>query len=129
MPPYGTSSGTTWIAAPMAMSGETLTSPVQHRRNPNHALFNERDRAIVDAVIEGEIQGINATKRDKRDKQTPESSPHGYGPRMINCNPAGACLGSQLRPEGTLGNGARIFGKFTMEVNTWSLGWVSRTRP
>ncbi|ACO68155.1 predicted protein [Micromonas commoda] len=130
MPPWESS---TWDPSPSCRSGdpnEDLTLPA--KMNMNHALFNERDRAIVDAVIEGEIQGINATGLTspwRSRKLQSFSLLMDMILRMINDIQARAAVAPNCDPEGTCyGNGATTtvfefnFKKLAFGISAWDAG-------
>jgi hypothetical protein len=119
MPP---SESPTWDPSPACRSGdanEDLTLPA--KMNMNVALFNHRDRRIVEAIVEGEIEGMNATNIENPWKSRKlQGSFKSYlkpyqGP---TCDPEGSCFGNEETTE--------VFGfnfkKLTFSINAWDMG-------
>ena len=130
MPPWESS---TWDPSPSCRSGdpnEDLTLPA--KMNMNHFLFNERDRAIFDAMLEGEIQGINATGLTSPWRSRKLQSFSLWWDmimRMINDMQARAAVAPNCDPEGTCyGNGATTtvfkfnFKKLAFGISAWDAG-------
>lgn len=119
MPP---SDSPTWDPSEACRSGdanEDLTLPA--KMNMNVALFNFRDRAIVEAIINGEVEGLNATNTENPWKSRKlQGSFKSYlkpyqGP---TCDPEGSCFGNEDTTE--------VFGfnfkKLTFSINAWDMG-------
>lgn len=118
MPP---SESPTWDASPACRSGdanEDLTLPA--KMNMNHALYNHRDRALVEAISEGEIDGINVTNaenpwRSRKLQRWGRFLRPRIGP---NCNPEGSCFGD----DGTTSVFEFKFKKLDFSINAWDFG-------
>jgi hypothetical protein len=119
MPP---SDSPTWDPSEACRSGdanEDLTLPA--KMNMNVALFNFRDRAIVEAIVNGEVEGLNATNVENPWKSRKlQGSFKSYlkpyqGP---TCDPEGSCFGNEETTE--------VFGfnfkKLTFSINAWDMG-------
>ena len=121
MPP---SDSSTWDPSPSCRSGdanEDLTLPA--KMNMNVALFNHRDRRIVEAIVEGEINAtlINATNLENPWKSRklqgslaailkPQTGP--------DCDPEGSCFGN----EGTTAVFEFNFKKLRFGIYAWDYG-------